>query len=71
MMKNKQIKFKQSKTLFTGRNGTFFCIGFNFDKWDNIIEINPITSQNKIANCRIEIPLEELNLFIDTLKDLK
>ena len=70
-MENKKIKFKQSKTLFTGRNGTFYCTGFNFDKRDNIIEINPITSQNKIGSCRIEIPLEDLNLFIDTLKDLK
>ena len=70
-MKNKRIKFKKLTTLFTGRNGTFYCTGLNIDKWDNIIEINPITSQNKIANCRIEIPLEDLKLFIDTLKDLK
>lgn len=70
-MKNKRIKFKKLRTLFTGRNGTFYCTGLNIDKWDNIIKINPITSKNKIANCRIEIPLEDLSLFIETLKDLK
>lgn len=70
-MKNKRIKFKKLTTSFTGRNGTFYCTGLNIDKWDNIIEINPITSQNKLGNCQIEIPLEDIDLFIDTLKDLK
>lgn len=35
------------------------------------VQIYPITSKNKLGNCQIEIPLEDIDLFVQTLKDLK
>jgi len=67
-------KIMLSKTVgFRGRNGYFKCIGFEITKYvgDSIIYLNPITSKNTIGNCQIEIPLDDINLFIKNLKDLK
>ena len=71
-MKSKKIYFSK-QTRFIGRNGYFKCIGLELTKYDgeNIIYVEPITSKNKLGNCQLEIPLEDIDLFIDTLKDLK
>lgn len=62
-----ELKFKRQVT-FTGRNGTFKCIGVNINNWHPDIAIIPITSKDKSGHCCIEIPKEELSNFVDLLK---
>lgn len=72
MMSTKRIMFSQ-QTGFRGRNGYFKCNGFELTKYnnENIIYIEPITSKNVTGNCRLEIPLEDIEEFITMLKLLK
>jgi hypothetical protein len=68
-MKTKTINFKQQVT-FTGRNGTFKCVGVEVWELSNRVTISPITSKGKIGRCDIDIPLENLGEFINALTDL-
>ncbi len=72
MMNTKRIMFSQ-QTGFKGRNGYFKCNGFELTKYnnENIIYIEPITSKNVTGNCKLEIPLEDIEEFIAALKLLK
>jgi len=71
------ITWKDKKTLFLGRNGTFKCTGviiqemlyFPKDKSAfNTLEIAPLTSIGKIGRCTIDIPIESIPELIENLK---
>lgn len=75
-----QIKIKMSKTIgysrimeALGRNGTMKQIGLRVS--DHIpkerVLILPINSKDLIGRCRIEIPYEDLDLVIETLKEIQ
>lgn len=68
-MKEEIIKFNKSTTFF-GRNGCWGASGVNITTWDDYdqIEIIPITSKNKLGSCRINIPKEHLQEFINKLQ---
>lgn len=68
-MKEEIIKFNKP-TDFFGRNGIWEASGINISTWDNYdqIELIPITSKNKLASCRINIPKEHLQEFINKLQ---
>ena len=57
-----QITFKRP-VQFIGRNGCFKSIGLDISVVTpkNIVCISPITSKGIVANCLIEVPLEEFS----------
>lgn len=65
----KTIKFKKN-TTFTGRNGTFAASAIEVHKYRHAdyVEINPITSKNRVGNCAINIPVEHLPELIKVLQ---
>lgn len=79
MKENKGTRAKKvmfSKSLhFMGRNGYYKAIGLEMWKYNEYpelgVQIYPITSKNKLGNCQIEIPLEDIDTFIQILKELK
>jgi len=73
------ITWKDKKTLFLGRNGTFKCTGVIVseimylpkDKSAsafNGVAIEPLTSLGKIGRCAIDIPIESIPELIENLK---
>ena len=54
-------------TTYVGRNGTGKCIGIEIidlsDKKCPRVTIAPINSQKKVANCNIDIPIEDIEAF--------
>ena len=58
------------ETKFLGRNGSFRCTGFAFsEEQRGITSIYPITSKNMLAQCRIEVPEEDLGKFCALLRE--
>lgn len=55
-----EVDWKDSPTKFLGRNGFFNCVGVqiveNTVSLEPAILLEPITSQNRVGRCRIEIP---------------
>lgn len=68
-MEQKVVKFNKNTTFF-GRNGVWDASGIDITTYENYdqIELIPITSKNKLASCRINIPKEHLQEFIDKLQ---
>ena len=64
-----QINFTKPdiSTLYVGRNGTGKCIGIeivdNSETELPSITIAPINSQKNVANCKIVIPIEDVEAF--------
>lgn len=62
------IKFNRT-VQFLGRNGGFKCTGVSvITTQDNSVMIEPITSKGEIGRSFIEIPIENIEVFINTLK---
>lgn len=57
-------------TTFLGRNGTFKCTGFNFQKTARDTTcISPVTGKEEQGRCRIEVPNEDLPEFCNRLQN--
>ena len=63
----KDIKYS-STTFYIGRNGSGKQIGLGIIDTDETVMIGPINSKNRIANCAVNIPLEDIPRVIETLK---
>ncbi len=75
----KKIKFTES-TVALGKNGFTKCLGLAIFRntrinKDNIIvdtiEINAINYQGRASECWLEIPVSDIDQFIEILKSLK
>ena len=68
----KKLMFKDW-VKFEGKNGYFNSIGLQLTKHngEDILNIYPITSKNKVGRCLIEIPIEEIDNLIEILKKFK
>lgn len=64
---NKQIHFTRT-TSFLGRNGCFKATGLTIFKLDDVLQIYPVTSKDKLGKCNICIPQSSVPELIDTLK---
>lgn len=76
-IKNRSYNIEWSKNKnchFMGRNGFFSCCGINLFRpnYTPKLCITPITSKDKFANCRIEIPvsLSILNDLISQIQEI-
>lgn len=71
-MNNEELKFKRH-VHFQGRNGWFQSIGLAIFQVQNedVINIQPITTKEKVGNCMIEIPIEEIDNLIEILNKIK
>lgn len=69
---NEKISFNR-KVNFQGRKGWFQSIGLAIFQVQNedVINIQPITTREKVGNCMIEIPIEEIDNLIEILKKIK
>ena len=69
---NEKINFNR-KVHFQGRNGWFQSIGLAIFQVQNedVINIQPITTKEKVGNCMIEIPIEEIDNLIEILNKIK
>lgn len=60
-------------TTYIGRNGTGKCIGLDITerikaKGDGVgVTIAPINSKGKVANCNIDIPIQDIEAFVAEL----
>ena len=50
-----------------GRNGVMKCKGIILTKLGSAILVQPINSRDQVGNCFIEIPLENIDDFIELL----
>jgi hypothetical protein len=66
----KTVNFKRPVT-FTGRNGTFKCIGVELMECGDRVQISPITSKGQIGRCDIDVPAEDVDAFIEAFQSLK
>jgi hypothetical protein len=65
-------KLKFSKNYyFLGRNGVFKQSGIEIFDLGDVIEIAPITSKNETGRCWISIPANQIDEFIQLLKNRK
>ena len=60
-------------TQFLGRNGAFLCTGFTFMRTESVpggaITIWPITSKGEDGRCFIEVAVNDLDEFIQALRE--
>ena len=65
----KRINFNYPK-MFLGRNGEFESIAVELSGRTGFdLTLTPITSKNKAARCRIEIPVTSIVEFVNALKE--
>jgi hypothetical protein len=61
---------------FHGRSGTAKCTGLELSVIERqspgagVINLQPFTSQGKLGNCHVEVPLDSIPRFLKTLLDL-
>lgn len=69
------MKFNSWMTNSYGRNGNIKTSGIEMFRCSRMegksIMILPITSRGAVANCHIEIPMEEIDEFIHQLELMK
>lgn len=63
------VKFKR-KSWFNGRNGLFKSQGVVvYSAVDDLVVLSPIISRERIGNCDIAVPLENIDELIEVLKE--
>lgn len=60
-------------TKFTGRNGYHNMKGIHFllVEDNSVVMIAPITSKGEVGRCDIEVPVEDLDVLIAKLQEIK
>lgn len=68
-MRTRSVMFNTQNLRFTGRNGSFKCVGISVYPVGDKIEVAPYTSKGLIGNCVIELPAsrEELQSICNSL----
>ena len=56
---------------YTGRNGTGRQKGLEIELFQSLVIFEPVNSKGKVANCRIEVPAEDLDQVIKSLQELR
>ena len=72
--KNREVRIHwkdHQVTTYTGRNGTFKCIGLHILNGGSYIVLAPINSKDTAGHCFIDIPVEDLDSVINALKAYK
>ena len=63
------VKFT-SETYYIGRNGKGRQLGLGFTTGSDAVILKPINSRGNLANCQINIPMEDIPKVIETLQAL-
>lgn len=62
-----QFSNRKDNTTYTGRNGVGQCFGLDILITQNHVVLSPVNSKGQVANCEINIPLEDIMKVAKTL----
>ena len=69
---NECVRWPRDERLnFLGRNGYGLCTGLDVFAFDQVVELRPITSRNRIGRAEICVPVAAIPAVIALLRDFR